>query len=297
MKERYLVHIPKKNHLTGILHQRNNLFALLMEAKFLNRIAIIPPLLLNGKHNNGKNIETSWDKYIDIKNIQSFHHSILQDEFDDFNNLPSNLIDENTQPHHIINEKISLIIREHKRYPNYYILINMIGREDWYLQLIDLFRPSEKIIEYANLAIKSMDNYNCIHVRRGDKLNWKQCPGLEKATQPKKLKSFLLKNIPKGEKLYIMSNESKVGYFDLLKNYYTVFTYNLFPEYILLEKNDNYFLFMVETEIMKHAKIKIKTFEEVGYISLLNYGPNGKDLLINKIRRRARKLLKGLSKK
>lgn len=292
MKEKYLIHIPKKNHLTGILHQRNNLFALLIEAKYLNRIAIIPHLLLNGKHNNGKNIETSWDKYIDIKNIQSFHPSILQDEFDSLNSLPSNLIDENTQPNQIIDENTALIIREHNRYPNYYILINMIGREDWYSQLIDLFTSSEKIIEYANIAINSMHNYHCIHVRRGDKLNWKQCPGLEKATQPKKLKSFLLKNVPKGENLYIMSNEHKLGYFDLLKNYYTVFTYNLFPEYILLEKEDNYFLFMVETEIMRRAKTKIKTFEEMGYLSLLNYGPNGKDLLINKIRRKLRRLLK-----
>jgi hypothetical protein len=43
---------------------------------------------------------------------------------------------------------------------------------------------------------------------------------------------------------------------------------------------------------MKRATIKIKTFEEVGYLSLLNYGPNGKDLLINKIRRKIRRLLK-----
>jgi len=52
MPNKYLYHAPK-DHLVGLLHQRKNLFALLMEAKYLNRIAIISPLHLNGKHNNG----------------------------------------------------------------------------------------------------------------------------------------------------------------------------------------------------------------------------------------------------
>ncbi len=295
MKEQYLIHIPKKDHLTGILHQRNNLFALLMEAKLLNRTAVIPALLLNGKHNNGKKVETSWSRYIDINQLKSFHSFVLESDLDKMDSLQSKVIDENVKPSEIENEEAPLIIRKHQQYPNYYLLINIIGKQDWYRELLSLFRPSKHVLEYANIAINKMGTYNCMHVRRGDKLTWKQCPGLDKATQPKKLKSYLDKNTNKNDNIYIMSNETKEGYFDLLKEHYKVFTYKDFEEYPKLGEDDNYFLFMVESEIMNQAKIKIKTFKEEGYISILNYGPNGKDFLSNKIRRKFKYLRKKLN--
>lgn len=292
----YLLHIPKKDHLTGLLHQRNNLFALFMEAKLLNRTAVIPPLLLNGKHNHGKDIETSWEKYIDVEKLRSFHPFVFQEELVDFDSMSKRFIDETVKPQDQISECTPMLIRQHKRYPNYYILIKTIDRKDWYLDLLNLFQPSETIRQFAKIAINEMKEYHCLHVRRGDKLHWKQCPGLNKVTQPEKLKKFLSKYIGKRENLYIMSNETRKGYFDVLKKDFAVYTFNDFPEYVQFENSDNYFLFMVENEIMSKAQIKIKTFREEGYLSLLDYGPNGKDLLSNKIRRKIRGVLKVLFK-
>jgi hypothetical protein len=289
---KYILHIPKRDHLTGLLHQRNNLFALLMEAKYLNRTAVISPLLLNGKHNHGKDLHTSWEKYIDIKKLQSFHPFVFQEELGDLEKIPHQIFDEHCKPLELCNNQSPLLIRQHKQYPNYYILIKIIDRKDWYSTLLNLFQPSETIVNLANIAIKKMGTYHCIHVRRGDKLNWKQCPGLDKATQPKNLMRFLVKHISKGEKLYIMSNESQNGFFNILNRNYEVYTYNDFPEYVGFEKEDNYFLFMIENEIMRQAKTKIKTFKEEGYLSLLDYGPNGKDLLSKKVQRKMRSLVR-----
>jgi|MDSY01.2.fsa_nt_gb hypothetical protein len=291
MDDKYLIHIPKKDHLTGLLHQRENLFALLMEAKFLNRIAIIPPLYLNGKHNHGKDIKTSWEKYINLNNLQNFHSFVYEINNKHLFDLDTKIINEEMMPVLFIDDSTTVLIRKYKRYPNYYRLINIIGRLDWKSDLLQLFKPSENVIDYAKIAINQMNDYNCMHVRRGDKLTWKQCPGLNKATQPHNLKKILFKNIAKGETVYIMSNEPKKGFFNELKKDYSILTFRDFDEFIQLEKEDNYLLFMVENEIMNQSVIKIKTFVEQGYFSIMKYGPNGRDTLKSLIRYRLRRFL------
>ena len=158
--------------------------------------------------------------------------------------------------------------------------------------MINLIQSTHEITKLANIAKLKMKKYHCIHVRRGDKLTWNQCPGLDKKTQPDYLEKYLLGIIPKGENLYIMSNETKPHYFKPIENSFNIFTFQDFPEFISLSKQDNYFLFSVENEIMKYALTKIRTFKEDGYLSLLNYRSSGKELFSSKIRRKWRNLLK-----
>ena len=295
MLNRYIFHVPKEDHLVGLLHNRKNLFALLMEAKYLKRIAIVPPIHLRGSHNHGISIKTTWDKYLVLDNFQSFHPFIRLSDFGHIDFEACNVIDENIEPREVLNESNPLLIRKHNQYPNYYRLIRYFTHKNWDVQLMNLVQSTHEITKYAAIAKIRMKKYHCIHVRRGDKLTWKQCPGLDKKTQPKYLIKYLRKIIPKGENLYIMSNETKQHFFNTLKKSFNIFTFEDFPEFISLSRQDNYFLFSVENEIMNDAQTKIRTFKEKGYLSLLNYPPDGKEIFSSKLRRNWRYLLSRLN--
>jgi len=293
MPNKYLYHAPK-DHLVGLLHQRKNLFALLMEAKYLNRIAIISPLHLNGKHNNGRSIRCTWDRYIVLDSLKAFHPFVT---LADFGNIDINncvLVDENTKPVDIINNDSSLIVRKHREYPNYYRLIGYFSHNNWKKTLINFIEPSEQVLKYSILAIKKMKNYHCLHIRRGDKLGLKQYPGVDKHTSPESIKRYLLKHISKGDKLYIMSNEKGLNYFKPLEDTFNLVTYQDFPEFDTISKSDNYLLFSIENEIMNNAITKVRTFKEDGYLSLLNYPSTGVELLSSRIRRRLVLILRKL---
>ena len=290
MQEKYIIHIPKLDHLTGFLHQKRNLFALLMEAKYLNRTAIIPNLYLNGKHNNGNNICTSWNAYIDLNHLLQFSSAVLSTEIPYLDDLESITVNEEVIPEELINNNSELIIRKHLTYPNYYRIIDILNNPIQLHQLEELFIYNKNIKKYALNAILKMKNYHCLHIRRGDKLLWKQYPGLDKATQPKQILNFLNKHIDLNENIYIMTNEPNDSFYDNLKSEYKIFSINEFYDYQKLKEKDNYFLFCVENEIMNNAKVKIKTFKEDGYISLLNYGSNGKRSFSKKVLKKLKRL-------
>ena len=173
-----------------------------MEAKYLNRIAVIPDLMLNGKHNNGKDICTSWETYINLRELFKFHPFVLKSEIPKFDDLESHIIHENCYPKELIDNHSTLIIRKHLKYPNYYRLIDIINNPRHVEVLENLFNYSENMKNKAQIVINKLQNYHCLHVRRGDKLNWKQCPGLNKVTQPKKIFKFLKKHIDLKEYIY-----------------------------------------------------------------------------------------------
>lgn len=88
MLDKYIYHVLKDDHLVGLVHLRNNLFVVLMETKYLNRIAITPPLHLSGKYTNGISVipigvefSKFVEKYYSLNNelakLQSFHKKIV----------------------------------------------------------------------------------------------------------------------------------------------------------------------------------------------------------------------------
>ena len=94
-----------------------------------------------------------------------------------------------------------------------------------------------------------------------------------------------------------MTNEPNANFFRNLKLHYHIFTLSDFKEFQKIKLKDNYLLFCIENEIMNNAKVKIKTFREEGYLSLLNYGPNGKIKFHIKVFRKLKKLFKTFEKR
>ena len=290
MPEKYLFHVPKEDHLVGLLHLRKNLFALLMEAKYLNRIAIIPSLHLNGKHNSGLSVRTTWDKFIILDNFQSFNPFIRLSDFGDIDYNNSCIIDENIKSELLLNESNPILVRKHTQYPNYYKLLDNFINYNWDSVLTNLIQSTDEITQHAKIAISKMKYYHCIHVRRGDKLMMKNAPGLDKKTHPDYLKRFLLNIISNGETVYIMSDEKQPNYFDSLRKSFNIYSFLDFPEFVSIEKTNNYLLFSIENEIMNNAITKIRTFKEDGYISILNYSSGGAEFILSKLKRRLRKV-------
>ena len=108
----------------------------------------------------------------------------------------------------------------------------------------------------TNIALKisnKLDNYLCIHVRRGDRITNKQ---IEIDTLPENILEIIKKcNI---KNIYIMTNDID-SLICLKKNKeYNIYFYK---DFIYLNHiKDNYFLFSIENEIMRLATKRCSTF-------------------------------------
>ena len=101
----------------------------------------------------------------------------------------------------------------------------------------------------------------CIHVRRGDRITNKQ---IDIDTQPENIRKVINKYKPNS--IYIMTN--KINKLKSLSNTKNIYFYIHFS---FLEKiSDNYYLFCIENNIMKFAKIRCSTFN----VKLKNKNPN-----------------------
>uniref|UniRef100_A0A6C0J614 O-fucosyltransferase family protein n=1 Tax=viral metagenome TaxID=1070528 RepID=A0A6C0J614_9ZZZZ len=226
----------------GISHHKSNLSKFIMKANNLNLILIIPQFILHKKHNNGKEITNNLSKYIDYNNLLLNGKKIRviyeKEEITKINKNDIMYYDLNKLQKEIKGDKG--LIRFHKEFS----LNDNIK-----------FNSPIKIKNIALNIINKLKNYTCVHVRRTDRNN-KQIDISTKAKNIiKKLKeSNSLKNV------YIMTDEPNVKIFDKIKNFYNVFYYFNF-ELLKNIKNDNYYLFQVENEIMNNADIKISTFK------------------------------------
>jgi hypothetical protein len=70
--------------------------------------------------------------------------------------------------------------------------------------------------------------------------------------------------VPKNESLYIASNEPELCFFNPLSEKYgfKIWTYHNFLGALDLVVDNDYQLFAMEMEVVKHARLKIATFKE-----------------------------------
>jgi hypothetical protein len=86
---------------------------------------------------------------------------------------------------------------------------------------------------------------------------------LEQDTRPEKIYETVSRVLPKGSRVYILTDEKNRSYFDILKRDYQIFQYFDFPELSALVEGtdpDNFFLYEIEQLIFSRAKTKIHTF-------------------------------------
>jgi len=211
----------------GLSHQRSNLCTIIKYC-FINNLKLIKPIfILHGKHNNNNELSVDLSKYYDLNGIT-------------VNGNLFKLYDDDVKYTYTIKKK------SYK-----YGLIDMDPRFK-NLKNVNIVIPyKHDIIDIAKRVSSELDEYICIHVRRGDRITNKQ---IDIDTQPNNIIKMINEYKPKN--IYIMTN--KLNELKQLSNIENIYFYTNFN---FLDKiSDNYYLFCIENNIMNFAKIRCSTF-------------------------------------
>ena len=198
------------------------------------------------------------------------------------------------------NNQYKVIIREtdHYRYP------------EFYSDIIVSFYPSDEVDHLTDTVLRTMntslsevkkreliyrgvdfsanrdifqqtmpDNplyYAAVHIRTRISEGICYDRALKYWTSPHHLKYIISRAVPKGSRIYILSDLYNPNYFDYLKKDYIVCRYHDFPElHSLVSGNDaqqinNAMLYSVEKNILQHAHVKIILSQKDSKLLYLN---------------------------
>lgn len=243
---------------------------LIRESISLNRTPIVFKPQFDSRHNFDIEVNATWDKYIDLNNIQISNNkrdttfsiqAVMETDIAKFDELSILWIERDYILTDKDNEEFDLIVRHNRTGLEIDCVHNGIrGIPEYSLR----FMPSKGILDTYNRVSDKIQNYCAIHVRRGDMLSMGNVyPNLDQDTQPDKIREVVSQVMPKGSKIYILTNERDKDYFNSLKNDYDVFQYFDFPELrelVECEQPDNFQLFEIEKLIFENANTKIYTF-------------------------------------
>ena len=210
----------------GLSHQISN-FKIIITYCFMNNLKLVKPIfILTSNHNNNNELKSDLSKYYDLNNITVDGN--LFKLYDDVNY--SYTIKKKSYKHHLV--------RNDPIFQN--------------LKKLNIVIPYKKdIIDIANKVSLKLDEYLCIHVRRGDRITNKQ---IDIDTQPNNIVKIINKYEPKNT--YIMTN--RLNELKSLSNMKNIYFYTDFS--FLQEIDDNYYLFCIENNIMEFSKIRCSTF-------------------------------------
>lgn len=196
---------PDSMTIAGLAHCINCIRSLISDALYTNRMAILPPpgMMLQTSHNQGLgpiDQKKTWADYFDLSRLVT--QKVIMDptnldyhQFepirgtvpdavyveadvnrDDLKAMDDPLIAVShfQHPKYDPNKKIKFIACDCQEYSNY---INAGDYETY--DLARAFKPSDQVIQYSKMAhhdlmhdASHMQKLVCVHVRRGDILNW-----------------------------------------------------------------------------------------------------------------------------
>ena len=215
--------IDLSNISAGLSHQISNFNTIICYC-YHNYKLIKPIFTLTGKHNNNNTLKTDSSKYYDLDRIT------------------------------INGELFRLFNDDFKKETIYYKAKHHLVRLDSGFGNLsgNVYLPYKKdIIDIAKKISSNLGDYMCIHVRRGDRITNNR---INKDTQPDNIRKVIYKYKPNS--IYIMTN--KLNELKSLSNIKNIYFYT---DFSFLEKiSDNYYLFCIENNIMKFAKIRCSTF-------------------------------------
>lgn len=250
----------------GINHQMANLKVLLCEAAYLDRVAVVSRPNLAPVHNLGRWVTSPWETHIDLaESVVTCHDSPIALAYETIGDFKANEVGRQAMMRLKHGERISaeqnrryaLIIRDF-RFRTGRFWPAMIDFPD--LAQMDVrFKPSRGIRDLAAAVAAAIGPFCAVHVRRGDQL--KHHPGLAEATKPEQILEKISSVWPQEHAVYILTDEQRHDYFDLLRLHYRVYQYFDFSELRAAREADNYLLYTVEKEIFQRADVRIYTFK------------------------------------
>ena len=261
--DRLLVYIDEDTR-AGLDHQASNLRAMIAEAHSLGRRAIAPSLPLLPAHNFGVLLQSSLEKYFNLRSVA------VEDQ-------PSDVLMLDDQMHGSWPEPIFRIGRDHavtgeenRRYRT--IVRSMAGCPDGLWRLAPglwpeagsrvFLPPSDEVIEMADALSSELGSYTSLHLRRGDKLGRFQ--GLHRCTRSDYILRILDRlHVKPGSTVYLATNERDESFFDPISRKFDLRTFRDFPTLAALVEQhppDNFMLYAVEKQIFRRGRLRIATF-------------------------------------
>jgi hypothetical protein len=250
----------------GINHMKSALVLLIKESLSLNRTPVVFRPRLLPSHNFGKEVNASWDKYIDLDRI-----AIVQNGTTHYvRALKRELIDDSdasvleVKGQHLVtateNATYQLIVKNNSIGLGFE---GVYGHDDFDFDVT--LGPSRVVLDCADHVTRHLGEYHAMHVRRGDKLTESRYPNLDRDTRPEAIYKTVSGVLPRGSRIYILTDERTPNYFDVLGKEYEIFQYFDFPELTQLVDGahpDNFLLYEIEQLLFARAKTRIYTFAD-----------------------------------
>ena len=251
----------------GINHQTRNLEVLMREAHSVDRLAVLPTLKLAPHHNFGVDRQWRWETYYD------FGKSTLVDSFGKNHPLPLTFnapdpdlgaltltpkvrIPASAAGHALVARRITTSVHARD--------VPFAAHGPPVFQ----FSPSPRILTLARHVVAELrarggGQFAAVHVRRGDRL----LGPMKRLTSPPRIRALLqAKNVPDGAVVFFLSDERNASFWEQLRPHYALVRYTDLANLQALVspsaggKPDDYLLYEVEKQIMRHAFLRIETF-------------------------------------
>ncbi|GJP43013.1 hypothetical protein CLOM_g2521 [Closterium sp. NIES-68] len=244
---RYLFVTGHRDFCAGIRHFHRSLSCRIAEAAVLNRTLVLDMgLCINGLHNEGKYQVNPIHVYYDLKSLSAVRFTPLQGfleeaakgggasgggEEEGSLRFPVRVVQGRVRTRRLVGDDDTALIiravnygfsacefspfhskpRHEKDYP--------IGSNHSAI----LHRP--ELLALAGEISQAINggDYDAVHVRRGDKLNPKLWPHLDRDTRPPALLKKLPQFVAPGRTLYIATNEQTPGFFNPLRTLYKLY--------------------------------------------------------------------------
>ena len=305
-RDKYLIlHTPEKS--AGLDHMLAVVKGAIKEAIHLKRILIIDQCTMHERHNLGHKLSLDIERYINLNKTQIYkidnNGSIkplnnplrfMQARDFDYNKYPEELVLRvlgYTPISETQNNQYQVIVRTTHSYAYYRLVYPDV--------LIIALYPSDKVVYLTDIVLRAMgtslsdteklaavhrdidfsanrdiwqnavlDNplyYACMHIRGNDT---SKSADYRQAFSRYHIKDLMKKKIPKGMRIYVMTDIRKLGYLSFLEKDYIVYQYYDFPELKNLISGDkssvdNAMLYSVEKNIMQHAYVKLERTDGV----------------------------------
>ena len=264
---RYLRYDEVKPVSAGVNHQTRNLEVLMREAHSVGRLAVLPPLNLAPSHNFDVTRQWRWETYYDLqksKMVDSFgkkHPLPLAfsppDPFLDALTLPPKVrMLASAAGHPLVARRITTSVHARD------VPFAAHGPPDF------RFSPSPRVLTLARHVVAEIcarggGQFAAVHVRRGDRL----FGPMKWLTAPARIRALLqANNVADGAVVFFLSDERNASFWEQLRPHYELVRYTDFANLRALVSPsagggpDNYLLYEVEKQIMRHAFRRIETF-------------------------------------
>ena len=304
-QDKYLIlHMPGSS---GLDHIFAAVKSAIREAIYLKRVLVIDKYTMSAHHNLGhelKNLDI--ERYINLNKTQIYkmeNNGSIEEINSAFRHIRMENFDHHKYPEELV-LRLSDITPVSETQNNQYKVIVRKTIDTFYYRkvypdiLMVALYPSDQVEHLTDMVLRAMGtsladakklsavyrgidfsvnkdtmqdkvqnnplNYACLHARGNDMIVH---ASHKQAASSSHIRHIIKKKIPKGMRIYIMTDITKFGYLSFLEKDYTVYRYYDFLELKNLVSGgkglvDNAMLYSVEKNIMQHAHVQL--FRENG---------------------------------